>query len=498
MYGCTNRPARVSIGPMSTSSARRMTSSRDMQAFDTLLFRGEKHPRTRSMLVAVCVLDRAPDHGQLAERLERASRSALRLRQKVVSPSLALLLPSWIVDPDFDLAHHLHFTRVRRGGTLQDVLDLVQQEVAIRLDPALPLWQARLVDGLRDGTAALIIKMSHAVADGVGTQRLFDTIFEHERDKPPGPMPELPVPEDVTPEELTREALDSGAVTLARGALGLWRGLAGIAGTVAASPRQSWQAVREYLASVQRLTRSQGLPAPALRGRSARRRCAAFDMPLDALKRAGKASGASVNDVYLCGIATALHRYLDAVGMPVATLPIAVPVNLRRGHEPDAGNYFGAIGFALPVAAADPGERLVAIRDRMRRGRDESALGLPQALAPLLARLPAPVADELVRRMPLPDIQASNVAGSAQPLYLAGARVLRFWPFGPVPGVAAMFTMHSLDGVCHVGVNFDAAAITRADLFAASLRRGFQETLALAGSRVPRLQAPLLGKEPAQ
>ncbi len=468
-----------------------------MQAFDTLLFRGERHPRTRSMLVAVCVLDRAPDHGQLAERLERASRSALRLRQKVVSPSLPLLLPSWIVDPDFDLGHHLHFTRVRRGGTLQDVLDLVQQEVTVRLDPALPLWEARLVEGLRDGTAALIIKMSHAVADGVGTQRLFDTIFELDRDARPGPMPDLPVPEDVTPEELTREAIDSGLVTLTRGAIGLWRGLSSLAGALATSPAKSAQGLREYLASAQRLTTSQGPPAPALRNRSARRRCAAFDVPLEGLKRAGKASGASVNDVYLCGIATSMHHYLDALGKPAATLPIAVPVNLRRGNEPDAGNYFGAIGFALPVAAADPGERLAAIRDSMRRGRAEAALGLPQAVAPLLARLPSQVADELVRRMPVPDLQASNVAGSAQPLYLAGARVLRFWPFGPVPGVAAMFTMHSLAGACHVGVNFDAAAITRADLFAASLRRGFRDTLALAGARVPRLPAPLLGKDAA-
>ena len=468
-----------------------------MQPFDALLFRGENHPRTRSMLVAVCVLDRAPDHGHLEERLERASRSALRLRQKVVSPSLSLLLPSWIVDPDFDLGHHLRYSRVRRGGTLQDVIDLVQQEVAVRLDPSLPLWEAHLVEGLRDGTAAFIIKLSHAVADGVGTQRLFDAIFENERDAPPGPMPELPVPEDVTPEDLTREAIGSGVATLTRGAIGLWRGLSGIAGTMAASPRESWTAASEYLASVKRLTTLQGPPATALRDRSARRRCAAFDVPLDALKRAGKASGASVNDVYLCGIATALHRYLDAVGMPAATLPIAVPVNLRRGDEPDAGNYFGAIGFALPVAAADAAERLAGIRDSMRRGRGESALGLPQAVAPLLARLPAQVADELVRRTPVPDIQASNVAGPAQPLYLAGARVLRFWPFGPVPGVAAMFTMHSLAGVCHVGVNFDAAAITRADLFADSLRRGFHETLALAGSRVPRLQAPLLGADSA-
>ena len=465
-----------------------------MQPFDALLYRGENNPRTRSMLVAVCILDRTPDHARLTEQLERASRKAPRLRQRVVSPSLSLLLPSWIIDPDFELGNHLRFTRVGHGATLQAVLDIVQHELAVRLDPALPLWEAQLVEGLRDGTAALIIKMSHAVADGVGLQRLFETIFEHERDPQHGPMPRRPIPEDVTPEELTREALARSTVTLSRSAIGLGRGLAGIAGAVVASPGESMNAAREYLASVTRLTRTQGPPAPALSGRSARRRCAAFELPLAAMKRAGKVAGASINDVYLCGIAGTMQRYLEALQMPVDTLPIAMPVNLRRGDEPDAGNYFGAISFALPVAITDPRERLAAIHERVRAGRAEPAIGLPQAVAPLLARLPSQVADELARRTPVPDLQASNVAGSPEPLYLAGAQVLKFWPFGPVPGVAAMITMHSQAGVCHIGINFDDAAITRPELFATSLQRGFQEVLAMAGPRATRVKRPLLSK----
>lgn len=479
---------------MTDSTAPRRPSDRDMQPFDALLYRGDSNPRTRSMLVAVCVLERAPKRARLIAQLERASRIAPRLRQKVVSPSFSSLLPSWIVDPDFDLDNHLRFTKLRGGASLQAVLDIVQHEVCVRLDPALPLWEALLVEGLRDGGAALLIKLSHAVADGIGVQRLFDAILEHEPDAKPGAMPRLPVPEDVTPEELTREALVHSPVALTRSALSLGRSFADLAGTLVADPPAAISAARDYLASVTRLTSAQGLPAPALSARSARRRCAAFEVPLGAMKRAGKVAEASINDVYLCAIAGSMSHYLTAIEMPVDALPLAMPVNLRRGDEPDAGNYFGAITFALPVAAADPRERLTAIRERVRAGRAEPAIGLPQAIAPLLARLPRQVADELARRTPVPDIQASNVAGSPQPLYLAGVRVLKFWPFGPVPGAAAMFTMHSVAGVCHIGINFDDASVTRPDVFARSLQQGFQEVLAMAGAPLVRVKRPLVSK----
>jgi hypothetical protein len=308
-------------------------------------------------------------------------------------------------------------------------------------------------------------------------------------------MPPLPVPEDVTPGELTRQALGRSPVALARYATEFGRGVAGMAAMLAADPSAALGAAREYAASVGRMARAQGAPAAALVQRSARRRVAAFDLPLAAMQRAGTAAHASINDVYLCGIAGALHAYFDAIGQPAATVPLALPVNLRSGAETGAGNYFGAIGLALPVGRAAPRERIALIRAQVRAGRAEPALGLPQAVAPWLARFPAPFTAELARRMPLPDLQASNVAGPALPLFLAGARVLKLWPFGPVPGIAAMFTLQSLAGTAHIGINFDPAAISDADCFAASIQRGFREVLALGGAPVARLPRPLLGRE---
>ena len=73
------------------------------------------------------------------------------------------------------------------------------------------------------------------------------------------------------------------------------------------------------------------------------------------------------------------------------------------------------------------------------------------------------------------DLQASNIAGLARPAYVAGARITRMFPFGPVPGGAVMVTMVSHEGICCIGINADAAAIPDVDAFARCIRGGFDE-----------------------
>jgi hypothetical protein len=70
-------------------------------------------------------------------------------------------------------------------------------------------------------------------------------------------------------------------------------------------------------------------------------------------------------------------------------------------------------------------------------------------------------------------------------VYIAGARVTHMYPFGPLPGCAAMIVLVSHDGTCCVGANVDPAAVTDTDLFATCLREGFDEVLALAGTATP-------------
>jgi diacylglycerol O-acyltransferase len=65
-------------------------------AVDYLLHRGEANPRTRSGIMALELLDTVPDWDRFRTRFENASRRVLRLRQKVVVPTLPTAAPRWV------------------------------------------------------------------------------------------------------------------------------------------------------------------------------------------------------------------------------------------------------------------------------------------------------------------------------------------------------------------------------------------------------------------
>ena len=102
-------------------------SSDVMEPFDYLLHRFETDPRGRSGGIGLHILDQAPDFERVQEACDRASRSAIRMRQKVVVPPFGLGTPEWVVDPDFDLNFHVRRVRAPAPGTFAQVLDMTRQ-----------------------------------------------------------------------------------------------------------------------------------------------------------------------------------------------------------------------------------------------------------------------------------------------------------------------------------------------------------------------------------
>jgi hypothetical protein len=79
------------------------------------------------------------------------------------------------------------------------------------------------------------------------------------------------------------------------------------------------------------------------------------------------------------------------------------------------------------------------------------------------------------------DVQVSNLPGGTDPLYIAGSRITRMYPFGPLPGCGAMITLLSYEDQCCIGLNLDAAAVTDPEGLVADLRAGLDEVIALGG-----------------
>ncbi|MGV0848811.1 wax ester/triacylglycerol synthase family O-acyltransferase [Mycolicibacterium phlei] len=453
----------------------------ELSPLDQILHRGEANPRTRSGIMTLEILDCAPDWDTFRTKFEHASRKVLRLRQKVVMPTLPTVAPRWVVDPDFNLDFHLRRVRVPEPGTFRQVLDLAEVAAQSPLDISRPLWTATLVEGLHDGRAALVVHLSHAVTDGVGGVEMFASIYDLERNPPPQPAPPLPIPQDLSPNDLMREGITRLPGTIAGRLRGVLAGAAHVATEVVRDPVSRLGSVVEYAMSGARVVGPVADPSPVLRRRSLSSRSEAIDIEFGVMHRAAKAAGGSINDAYLAGLCGALRLYHEAKGVPVDTLPMAVPVNLRSDADPAGGNRFAGVNLAAPIGLADPEERIRDIRAQMTTKREERAIDVVGAIAPLVGLLPDTVLESMAGTVVNADVQASNVPVYAGDTYIAGAKVLRQYGLGPLPGVAMMVVLISRSGYCTITTRYDRAAVNDEDLWARCLLDGFNEVLALGG-----------------
>lgn len=467
-----------------------------MSALDALLFRGDEHPRMLSVVGGLYLLDCEPRPRRIEQSLARAADAFPRLRQRAAVPPLRAVLPHWVADPQFAPADHLRRLTVPAPGSLRDVLDVILPELSAPLDADRPLWEALILTGLEGGHAALFFKMSHAMTDGMGAMQLFGALFDSGPAAPRGRSRPTPVPRSPAPDERLNRAWARMPRDLVGGALGLLPDLLGAARAATRDPYGAAASAEDYLASVRRVMGRPCPPASALAERSLARRCAVLKVPLPRLKQAARSLDATVNDLYLAAITGALRRYQSAVGAAPEDVPLAVPVNLRRGDEAAAGNHIGALNLVAPAAEPDPARRLEVIREAMQAGRSEPAIRAHSLLAPLMARMPDTVLERLLRQIPRADVQASNVPGPRERPYFAGRRVLAAYPFGPVPGVGAMVTMLSMVDECFVAVHFDPASFVEPETFATCLQQGFAEALE-AGGQPAELGAPVLDHGPS-
>jgi diacylglycerol O-acyltransferase / wax synthase len=459
--------------------------SDELGPVDYLLHRGEANPRTRSGIMALELLDTTPDWDRFRTRFENASRKVLRLRQKVVVPTLPTANPRWVVDPDFNLDFHVRRVRVSEPGTLREVFDLAELILQSPLDISRPLWTATLVEGLPDGKAATLLHVSHAVTDGVGGVEMFAEIYDLERDPPARPTPPLPVPQDLSPNDLMREGFNHLPIALIGGVVGAVSGAVSAAGRVLMEPVSTVSGIVNYAISGIRVVNRAAEPSPLLRRRSLATRSEAIDIPLADLHKAAKAGGGSINDAYLAGLCGALQRYHQALGVPIGSLPMAVPVSLRADADTAGGNRFTGVNLSAPVGTGDPVSRMRKIRAQMTQRRDEPAMNIIGSMAPVLSVLPTAVLEGITGSVVGADVQASNVPVYPGDTYIAGAKVLRQYGIGPLPGVAMMVVLISRGGWCTITVRYDRASVRKEALFAQCLLEGFDEILALAGDPAP-------------
>jgi diacylglycerol O-acyltransferase / wax synthase len=459
-----------------------------MSAAEALMWRAEGDPRTRSSGVVLEVLDSAPDWDRFRAAHERATRAIPRLRDRVVQPLLPVAAPTWTEDTHFDLDYHVQRVRLPEPGTQRQLLDLTALVASRPLDPNRPQWEAVLVEGLADGGAAYLFKLHHAMTDGLGIVQLLG--MAHSGTAAPGGSPLLPptpVTERagaaVTPLSLVTDRVRDEVLGGPQRLAGVAGDAVGLLGRVLRDPAGSTRRAVDYGLSLRRmLAPPSAQRSPLLASEGVGYRAVVHDIALDDLKAAGKAAGGSVNDAFLAGVLGAFRRYHEHFGQPLDELPMAIPISLRDSNDPMGGNRFTGARFVAPVGEADPARRVQLVREFVTTVRAEPAVAFLDLVSPALSALPQPLLTGLTAELTkVTDVQASNIPGLPNPVYLAGARVRGVYPIGPRPGVAAMVTMLSYAGTCCIGINLDPEAITDLEVFEECLRAGFGEVLDLAG-----------------
>lgn len=455
-----------------------------MRETDAFSWYMERDPLLRSTVVAVMVLDRAPDQERLLARLERASRIVPGLRHRLVEPPLRLASPRWVVDPGFDLSWHVRRVEAPPPADLATVLEMARKVGMEAFDAARPLWSWTTVEGLEHGRAAAILKVHHSLTDGVGGIELATELFDLERNGPePEPGPAAPRPETIGPGRLALEAL---AYDVARITGAGARVLVATPRTIARLLRHPVTLVSEMLRTGQSVMRMvqpvQETFSPVMHDRRLGWHYSTLDVPLDDLKRAARSGGGTLNDAFLAGLADALRRYHERHGCAVPELRVTMPVSVRGEDDPAGGNRITLMRFAVPVDAPDPIARMRVLHDLVAQSRAERAIPLTNAIAGMLNLLPHGVVGSMLKHV---DFLASNVPGLAAPLYVGGARIEALYPFGPTIGAALNVTLLSYCGTCHIGVNTDTGAVPDPEVLLECLHEGFDQLLELGREPAP-------------
>jgi diacylglycerol O-acyltransferase / wax synthase len=381
-----------------------------------------------------------------------------RYRQRVVIPPFNLGLPTWEYDPNFDIGNHVHQVTLKRGtdAELKAVAGKILSNV---LDRQRPLWDFTLVHGLKGNRTGVVTRMHHCLADGLAGVALLNVLMDPSPEVHPLPKKKLrmPAPNRKDTPTLLLDGLITSSTSVAERILSAQMELLNVFQQVLAAGHHSEEsnthpqpgnnsAVRmpsvdeftrfmpELTASTQRLPFNIVCHGP--------QKFSWAEIPLADIKAVKNACGATVNDVVLTLVTSAIRRYAELRGVRIRgrLLRIVVPVSVRgKGNANDLGNRITFLPLTIPLDIRSPRKLLAAIRERIAFLRGAHVAELVGLAGSILGTIPTAaqvVVGSIANQLPLglANIICTNVPGPQVPLYLLGHKMLRCYPYVPIGG----------------------------------------------------------------
>ncbi|MGI9645308.1 MAG: wax ester/triacylglycerol synthase domain-containing protein [Ilumatobacteraceae bacterium] len=452
-----------------------------MSATDAIAWHVERDPVLRSTITTVWFLDRRPDDARFRAGIDRAVARIPRLRQRVVEDPLGVTTPRWVEVDDFEVDRHVHVEELDHTPAEAQVMAFAGPMHSRPFDKDQPLWELHLLHGPDDGPAAMVVKLHHAIADGLGLVNMVTELVQLDRDGAPtavaGHVRE-PAPDQATAlaDAVAHRARSDAGLTARTGMMAL-RNLS----RMTVDPIGEIRRNAATATSIARTLKPATTPMSALMSkRSLEFALSTTSRELAGVRTAAKAAGGTINDVFVAAVIGAVQRYHDRHGTSLEQLRLSMPISVRAAGDETAGNQFVPARFLVPADIADPEERIRTLGRQLIAERAEPALGVVGEIAEVVQRLGPQAATALLGgMMKAADLTTSNVPGIDVPLYLAGARIDRMVPCGPCAGTAVNVTLLSYDGRATLGITADRAAIPDTAEFTACLDDSLDEILAL-------------------
>jgi diacylglycerol O-acyltransferase / wax synthase len=357
--------------------------------------------------------------------VEARLRLAPRLRRKLRSVPGNLSRPVWVDDDRFDLDFHLRRASVPAPGGRFELERAVGRVLSRPLDRTKPLWELYVFEDLSEDRTAILLKIHHAMADGIGNMMIASALFDLTADAPTGePDGEWSAEPAPPMQDLIRDAVEEAVLhpiqSLAH---------------VARQPRivaDTFSATADALRAVAGMGTTPRGPFDGRVGPN--RRFATAERPFALFRGIKESLGGTVNDVVLAAVAGGVHALLESRGEATQgrSLRAMVPVSVRSaGDGGDIGNRVAPIFVDVPVGR-------MAARTRLRRVRAAAArikgsgmavgadtiIGLGAYAPPALHATAA----RLIAQARWCNLVVSNIPAPQVPLYFAGAPLEASYP----------------------------------------------------------------------
>lgn len=419
-----------------------------------------------------------PEFGDLLETIGARCLADPRSTQVLRTHPFDLAAPEWVDDPTFDLSRHVRRTALPAPGDDAALHAEIATIMERRLDRHRPLWECWVIEGLARNRWAVLVKVHHALADGIAASNLLIGLCDDTgvasfassigAAQHPARPASLPVP-SLNPVDWIQDsiALSRGVGKVALRAAG---GAAGLAASLLRPASRS----------------SFNGPVGDLR------RYGSATVSIHDVERIAHTFGVTINDVALAAVADSYRTALLRRGIqPRAdSLRTLVPVSVRGADAMDVSdNRVSLMLPLLPVDMADPLQRLRTVHARLTAAKSSGQRQAGSLLVWASNLVPFPVTAWTVRllsRLPQRSVVTvvTNVPGPRTPLTVMGHKVIRLLPIPPIAaGFRTGIAIFSYADELTFGLLVDFDAAPDIDELAHGLERGIDRLIRLADTR---------------